>query len=89
MGLAELSSALGASSASTELSNLFGELDSDSNGSISKDELGSLLDSLTNSGKSSTVANSGYADLVASLLKQYSENVSYSSTLGSQISLSA
>ena len=86
MGLAELSSALGASS---ELSNLFGELDSDSNGSISKDELGSLLDSLTNSDKSSTVANSGYADLVASLLKQYSENVSYSSTLGSQISLSA
>jgi Ca2+-binding EF-hand superfamily protein len=75
---------------------LFSALDSDSNGSISKDELGSLFDALSSSdknsnqsGDSSTAANSGYADLMASLLKQYSENVSYSSKLGSQISLSA
>lgn len=77
------------SSADTE--ELFSAIDSDSDGSISKDELGSLFEALSSSDKRNSAASndSGYADRVASRLKQYSESASYTSQLGSQLSLSA
>ena len=79
---------------SAESEELFSAIDSDSDGSISKDELSSLFEALTSSDKSSSTNasasnDSGYADMVASLLKQYSESASYTSKIGSQLSLSA
>ena len=67
-------------------------MDSDGNGSVSKTELSSLFDALKSSSKSPQTQSddsSGYASLVASLLKQYSDSANYSSSLGSQLSLSA
>jgi len=54
----------------------------------------SLFEALTSSDKSNSAStrasnDSGYADMVASLLKQYSENTSYTSKIGSQLSLTA
>ena len=79
---------------SAESEELFSAIDSDSDGSISKDELSSLFEALTSSDKSSSTNasasnDSGYADMVASLLKQYSESASNSSKIGSQLSLTA
>lgn len=76
---------------SADSEELFSAIDSD--GSISKDELSSLFEALTSSDTRSTNASasndSGYADRVASLLKQYNESASYTSKIGSQLSLTA
>ena len=79
---------------SEDSEELFSAIDSDSDGSISKDELSSLFEALTSSDKSNSANtrasnDSGYADMVASLLKQYSESASYTSKIGSQLSLTA
>ena len=79
---------------SADSEELFSAIDSDSDGSISKEELSSLFEALTSSDKSSSTNasasnDSGYADMVASLLKQYSESASYTSKIGSQLSLTA
>ena len=79
---------------SADSEELFSAIDSGSAGSISKDELSSLFEALTSSDKSNSAStsasnDSGYADMVASLLKQYSESASYSSKIGSQLSLTA
>ena len=79
---------------SADSEELFSAIDSDSDGSISKDELSSLFEALTSSDKNNSAStrasnDSGYADMVASLLKQYSESASNSSKIGSQLSLTA
>lgn len=78
---------------SADSEELFSAIDSGSAGSISKDELSSLFEALTSSDTRSTNASasnaSGYTEMVASLLKQYSESASYSSKIGSQLSLTA
>jgi Ca2+-binding EF-hand superfamily protein len=70
-------------------------LDADGDGSISKDELSTLLSATDTSSSTSTSSadsdkNALYASLVQALMKQYETGAGYeASSVGSQISIAA